>query len=416
MICASFGDEVRYNTSNTAHVEVRWILFPLPSLSFVIPRLCDQSRVLGFYPPLTSYHDLPNFQSTSISSETLDKVICSANPRVDSSEITARMQGHNDQRPVVHPINTAVHPLASTAYGHAIPYGHQIQYNAHGQLYSQAPANVYPEAVGESMDSLSNAFGSVNVQGMSSTGSGTNTTTTMPVSHASSQLYYLADGRVIVSNIQPQQGMYQQSSAGYKLAPSQTQFLQQAQYSGFQPGMQIVPNTSQTPTWHSSRPKPEEVPDLAVGRRNSWSSNEENGPATPFFGAQRSRDFLGGVAVADHSPNAWSTPSPQQLTKAYVPSQILVAPNGQHVYADLDVLTLKDPAIPVAIPAPFSPGGGRGTLEKSLRNDLATTNVYVRGLHPNTTDEMLHAYGARFGEIECCKAILDLPAGGMCKG
>lgn len=267
------------------------------------------------------------------------------------------------------------------------------------------------------MDSLATNFGSINVRDMGSIASGKpNTAATMPGSHTSSQLYYLPDGRVLVSGIQPQQGMFQQSSVGYKMAPSQTQYLQQGPYSGYQPGIQIMPNTPQAPTWLSARPRPEEVPELAAARRNSWSSTEENGPGTPFFGSQRGREYLAGVAVADHSPTAWSTPSPQQLAQAYVPAQILVAPNGQHVYADLDAITLKDPAIPVAIPAPFSPGGGRGTLEKSLRNDLAVTNVYIRGLHPNTTDEMLHAYGTRFGEIISCKAILDLPAGGMCKG
>ena len=343
---------------------------------------------------------------------------CNADHLVDISRTVATMQVHGDQRSAVHSINTAVHPLTSTGYGHGIPYGHQFQYTTHGQLYSQTPANLYPEAVSESMDSLVNAFGSVNVQGMSSIGSGKpNTATTMPGSHANSQMYYLADGRVLVSNIQTQQGIYQQSSAGFKAAPSQTQFLQQGPYNAFQPGMQIITNAPQAPAWLSSRPKAEEVPDLAGARRSSWSSNEEAGPGTPFYGPQRGREYLGGIAVADHSPNAWSTtPSPQQLTQVYVPPQILVAPDGHHVYADLDAITLKDPAIPLAIPAPFTPGGGRGTLEKSLRNDLAVTNVYVRGLHPNTTDELLHAYGARFGDIQSCKAILDLPAGGMCKG
>lgn len=350
-------------------------------------------------------------------SEILDIGKCIADRPTDSSRTTANMQGHNDQRSAVHSINTAVHPLTGAAYGHAIPYGHQVQYNTHGQLYSQATANPYPETVSESIDSLANNFGSISVQGMSSIASGKpNTATNMPGSHANSQLYYLPDGRVLVSGIPTQQGVYQQSSVGYKMAPSQTQFVQQGPYGGFQPGMQIMPNTPQAPTWLTSRPKPEELPDLAVARRNSWSSAEEAGPGTPFFGSQRGREYLPGVAVADHSPTAWSTPSPQQLAQAYVPAQILAAPNGQHVYADLDAITLKDPAIPVAIPAPFSPGGGRGTLEKSLRNDLAVTNVYIRGLHPNTTDEMLHAYGARFGEIVSCKAILDLPAGGMCKG
>lgn len=43
------------------------------------------------------------------------------------------------------------------------------------------------------------------------------------------------------------------------------------------------------------------------------------------------------------------------------------------------------------------------------------TNVYIRGFLPETTDEMLHAYAARFGKIERCKAIVDLDTS-LCKG
>lgn len=38
---------------------------------------------------------------------------------------------------------------------------------------------------------------------------------------------------------------------------------------------------------------------------------------------------------------------------------------------------------------------------------LTLADVYVRGLQPNTTDEMLLQYAVRFGEIESHKAIID---------
>ena len=73
------------------------------------------------------------------------------------------------------------------------------------------------------------------------------------------------------------------------------------------------------------------------------------------------------------------------------------------------------PAIPPAVPAIDSPGGGRGTLGQITDNPNGTTNVYVRGLHPDTSDEMLHAYGSRFGDVQSAKSIIDT-ATGQCKG
>ena len=76
---------------------------------------------------------------------------------------------------------------------------------------------------------------------------------------------------------------------------------------------------------------------------------------------------------------------------------------------------MQEPAIPRPIPAIFSGERGRGTLERSLQNPLNTTNVYIRGLHPNTTDDMLHAYGERFGKISSAKSMLEQDTGN-CKG
>ena len=82
---------------------------------------------------------------------------------------------------------------------------------------------------------------------------------------------------------------------------------------------------------------------------------------------------------------------------------------------DLDAMCLQDPAIPKPIPAIFSGDKGRGTLESSLVNRFNTTNVYIRGLHPDTSDEMLFQYGARFGSIESAKSMLDQHSN-LCKG
>ncbi len=82
---------------------------------------------------------------------------------------------------------------------------------------------------------------------------------------------------------------------------------------------------------------------------------------------------------------------------------------------DFKAIALEEPAIPIAIPAPRTPNDGRGTLDKIFDNPHKTTNVYIRGLHPNTTDEMLEQYGARFGKIVTAKSIIDHPRS-LCKG
>ena len=159
--------------------------------------------------------------------------------------------------------------------------------------------------------------------------------------------------------------------------------------------------------------QPGEIPDLA--RRNSLSSNEEYGPRTPFFAAQ-SLGPGGKMIVPDNSPQTWTSVSPPQLGQAIQasPQQLWREANG-YVVIDLDALCMKAPAIPKPIPAIFSGDKSRGTLETSLENKTHTTNVYIRGLHPDTTDEMLNAYGSRFGVIESAKSMIDQHTS-LCKG
>lgn len=104
---------------------------------------------------------------------------------------------------------------------------------------------------------------------------------------------------------------------------------------------------------------------------------------------------------------------PSQLGSLSLPLQMMKTPNG-YVVQDLEALTQQDPAIPRAVPAMWT-NPSELTLAKCLENREGITNVYIRGFLPETTDEMLHAYAARFGKIERCKAIVDLDTS-LCKG
>lgn len=85
-----------------------------------------------------------------------------------------------------------------------------------------------------------------------------------------------------------------------------------------------------------------------------------------------------------------------------------------YVPQDMEALTQQEPAIPRAVPAMWT-NPSELTLAKCLENREGITNVYIRGFLPETNDEMLYAYAARFGKIERCKAIVDLETG-LCKG
>ncbi|KAH8680933.1 hypothetical protein BX600DRAFT_520128 [Xylariales sp. PMI_506] len=158
----------------------------------------------------------------------------------------------------------------------------------------------------------------------------------------------------------------------------------------------------------------QDVPGLE-NRRSSYSTTEST-PATPFYGSTASRDSGARVAVYDRS-SAFTTPSPPQITSTGIVSN----PKGfssiiPPIDPDLQAIIGREPAIPIAVPAVFTPRENMKTLEQSLVNHIpGNRNVYIRGLHPTTDDELLLKYTERFGHVETSKAIIDT-ATGACKG
>jgi len=158
-----------------------------------------------------------------------------------------------------------------------------------------------------------------------------------------------------------------------------------------------------------------EVPGLE-NRRGSYSTNEST-PATPFYAGVANRDNVPRVAIADRSN--YSTPSPQAagVGNSFVVDNIPKNP-AVRIALDrtIDELLKKDPAIPRAVPAVFTSPGQMKTLEQSLENRiLGNRNVYIRGLHPTTDDDLLKKFAERFGRVETSKAIIDTSTG-ACKG
>ncbi|KAI0132504.1 hypothetical protein BJ170DRAFT_250709 [Xylariales sp. AK1849] len=157
----------------------------------------------------------------------------------------------------------------------------------------------------------------------------------------------------------------------------------------------------------------QDVPGLE-DRRSSYSTTTESSPATPFFGSTASRDNGNRVLVFERSN--YTTPSPQQVTSGGLAAQPKRLTSVLAIDQELQSLLALNPAIPRAVPAVFTPQENMKTLEQSLINHIpGNRNVYIRGLHPTTDDNLLLKYAERFGHVETSKAIIDT-ATRACKG
>lgn len=155
-----------------------------------------------------------------------------------------------------------------------------------------------------------------------------------------------------------------------------------------------------------------ELPTLITPRRESISSAENDTPGTPLYPPYHAMTH-GGVTILNRSPSGTyttSTPSPLQMLAHY--GMMAKVPEVETISPRLKMLVTKDPLIPRAIPAPSSP---LKPLDRALENPRGETNVYIRGLMPETSDEMLDTWGRRFGDIKSSKSIIDHSTG-LCKG
>lgn len=182
----------------------------------------------------------------------------------------------------------------------------------------------------------------------------------------------------------------------------------------------MVPYTPRRPGGtqnRSDRGQGEALPPLDSGRRGSSSTNEST-PTTPFDRGTANRGNSLPVSIIGVDRSAYTTPSPQQAGMPVL--------NGDHGIAakqipaaldrHIELLLKQAPPIPTAVPAVFTPSNQIKTLEQSLENRIpGNRNVYIRGLHPTTDDELLLKYSSRFGAVETSKAIIDT-ATGACKG
>lgn len=211
----------------------------------------------------------------------------------------------------------------------------------------------------------------------------------------------------VMAGANQQQPAMGHSSAMYN--PAGAFVPQYAQY-----GQAMMENSPMPAGW-TSRVSSGDMPALMTPRRDSLSSNENDAPGTPYASGGMYR-YGASTAIMDRSPNgiytSSATPSPSQLAQYQLAHSLQKQASLPQLPPSILQLLTQDPPIPRAIPAPSSP---LKPLDRSLENKTGETNVYIRGLLPETTDEMLHAWGKRFGDIQSSKSIIDVKSS-QCKG
>lgn len=177
-------------------------------------------------------------------------------------------------------------------------------------------------------------------------------------------------------------------------------------YPGFVGGAPITPVNFPSMPWGA------QGSGLNLTPASSWSFEEKN-PLSDYSGVSNGFHSYGSMMDQRTPMGPYPMLQSIQLQQPCLQYQMMKTPNG-YIVQDLEMLTQQDPPIPRAIPAMWTNQSDL-TLAKCLENREGITNVYIRGFPPETTDEMLHAYASRFGEIDRCKAIVDLDTG-LCKG
>jgi hypothetical protein len=196
--------------------------------------------------------------------------------------------------------------------------------------------------------------------------------------------------------------------AGHEMNPFVAPVPPSVYYPGFVGGTPIAPGAFPGYSW----PFPLGNGDMLAlngPRHGSWPSAEDKNHSGDVGTPNNFHPSAGSIPLTGYP----MTIPPFQVPQPCLQYQVMKTPSG-YAIQDLESLTQQDPPIPRAVPAMWTNSSDL-TLAKCLENREGITNVYIRGFLPETTDDILHGYASRFGQIERCKAIVDLETG-LCKG
>ena len=122
------------------------------------------------------------------------------------------------------------------------------------------------------------------------------------------------------------------------------------------------------------------------------------------------------LAANAANPPMLTPPPPVQPTyqSGYGPQTVVNPVYGFAPPSDNSAAAQPNPNIPPPVPSVF-PDPAYSNINNCLNNPKGTTNVYIRGLRPETTDEDLLRMVQQYGSIVSTKAIIDSQTK-LCKG
>lgn len=134
------------------------------------------------------------------------------------------------------------------------------------------------------------------------------------------------------------------------------------------------------------------------------------------------------VPSLDHRRNSWSSSGATDTPTTPFPTNVdpvptivgdqmsntgLIHDHGKNHGKTIESLLLAGPPLPAPIQPMYAPVAS--SLAQTLDNPTNTTNVYIRGLPPDTDDDKLYEMTCRFGSVVSHKAIMDTEHS-TCKG
>ncbi|KAI9789819.1 MAG: hypothetical protein M1816_005736 [Peltula sp. TS41687] len=307
--------------------------------------------------------------------------------------------------------------------GPGLPYG-LLHGLPHGIPHGLPPnPSVQTNAHQASMNALNQTFNSLSIHDGVNTGPGPipNPQLNMTAGHGGIQEPYflIRDGIVYArADIAPYAYMQGQGNVPGMPGRLMPRNMQPQGQTGFMGNVAYVPVAPPPPPFvprgdgAGREPPPFNENQISTGSHSDDPSSPET-PNTVVANQLHPKVAIAGADVASAAPYYHHrTPSPRHYLNSLEPAQLAKAYGIQKLAPDLFTVAGNNPAIPRAVPAVL---GARKTLHECFENPTGTTNVYIRGLHPETTDDMLHAYAARFGHVANSKAMIDSQTG-ACKG
>lgn len=340
-----------------------------------------------------------------------------------AEEVTAmanvNVTDYDSQRQQTYSTSTSGYPLTTT-FGQVQPASHAQALRAAQYLSAGNPIMQHSHP-NSGMGALAQSFGGMSLQapyapaGRSGSQMSASTDYHSGVALSQAPALYLPNGQQLLYPGGHFMSGANTTQAAAGLYTPMGSYVQQNSYPGYGQRTENSPNSQ---LWTPRVPSDgsQGMPTLITPRRDSVSSNEEHLPGTPFTGVNTYGSYGNSVTVLDRSPSGHftqtGTPSPSPFLPQYPLQQFGKSPAASSTPLALQLLVQREPAIPRAIPAPSSP---LKPLDRCLENKNGETNVYIRGLLPETTDEMLKSWGDRFGDIVSSKAIIDHKTN-LCKG